>query len=105
MSSDFSKTQFAEWMVWQYIKLGKMDLAIERAEMLFAGRREFVQFLENPECKCSLMFEDNDTPDDQAEVKQLLDEYVANTVRCLKDIPGHERNQEVQALLSRYGLR
>ncbi len=91
-------------MVHKYIKLGQIDLAIERAEMLFAGREEFLEFLKNPRDKSSLLFENNDSFDYQKETREQLESYVKSAVRYLKEVPDYENNSKIQALLKKYNL-
>lgn len=89
-------------MVWKHIKLGQYDTAVEKAELLFAGREAFIAFLKAPQGCTSLLFENNDSVEDQRDVKELLDTYVENTVRNLKTIPDYENNPKIKALLEKY---
>lgn len=91
-------------MVHKYIKLGQIDLAIERAEMLFVGRVEFFEFLQHPQGRYSLLFENNDSFEYQMKTKAQLDSYVQNAVRYLKTIPGYENNPKIKALFEKYDL-
>ena len=91
-------------MIIGYTKLGNYDLAIERAEMLFAGREEFIAFLQHPQGKESLLFENNDSVEYQMETKAQLDSYVQTAVRRLKAIPGYEDNPKIKALFDKYDL-
>lgn len=89
-------------MVWKHIKLGQYDAAAEKAELLFAGREAYIAFLKAPQGRTSLLFEDNDSAEDQREVKQLLDTYVENTVRNLKTIPDYQNNPKIKLLVDKY---
>lgn len=91
-------------MVWKLIKLEQYDAAVDKAELLFAGREEYINFLKAPQNCTSLLFENNDSLEDQKDVKQLLDSYVEETVRNLKTIPDYMNNQRIRALLEKYGL-
>lgn len=91
-------------MVQKYIKLGKLDLAIARAEMLFEGREEFLDFLQNPQGKYSLLFENNDSADYQKETKAQLDSYVRSAVRHLKTVSDDAYKPQILALFEKYNL-
>lgn len=91
-------------MVHKYIKLGKIDQAIERAEMLFAGRAEFLEFLDNQAGKFSLLFENNDSAEYQMQTKAQLDSYAQKAVQHLKAIPEWDQNVTIQKMLKKYCL-
>lgn len=91
-------------MVQKYVKLNRFDLALERAEMLFAGRVEFLEFLGNQEGKYSLLFENNDSAKYQMETKGKLDSYVNRTVKFLKECPEYEQDTRIRELLEKYHL-
>jgi len=91
-------------MVQKYVKLNRFDHALEKAEMLFAGRDEFLKFLENQEGKCSLLFENNDSAKYQMETKGQLDSYVNRTVKFLKECPEYEHDTKIRKLLEKYHL-
>lgn len=91
-------------MVQKYIKLGKLHLAIARAEMLFEGREEFLDFLQNPQGKYSLLFENNDSADYQKETKAQLDSYVRSAVRHLKTVSDDAYKPQILALFEKYNL-
>lgn len=98
----FHKNAMLYDMVWKNIKLEQFDTAVEKAELLFAGREEYLAFLKAPQGCTSLLFENNDSVEDQREVKELLDSYVENTVRNLKTIPNYENNPKIKSLLEKY---
>lgn len=91
-------------MVRKYIELGCFDIALEKAEMLFAGRVEFLDFLNNQEGKYSLLFENNDSEKYQKDTKDKLDRYVNETVEFLKKCTKYESDKRIKELLKRYDL-
>jgi len=91
-------------MVQKYIKLGKLELAIERAEMLFKGREEFLDFLQHPQEKDSLLFENNDSVEYQNETKAQLDSYVKSAVKHLKTVSDGMYKHKIKALFEKYNL-
>ena len=91
-------------MVQKYVKLNRFDLALERAEMLFAGRNEFLEFLSDQEGKYSLLFENNDSAKYQMETKGKLDSYVNRTVKFLRECPEYEQDTRIRELLEKYHL-
>ena len=91
-------------MVKKYAKLNRFDLALERAEMLFAGRAEFLAFLDNQDGKYSLLFENNDSVEYQMHTKHQLDCYVNDTVDFLKKRPECENDTRIQKLFKKYNL-
>ena len=86
------------------IKLERFDRAVECAEKLFEGREEFIRFLKAPQNCTTLLFEDNDTFEDQRDIKKLLDSYVEETVENLKKIPDYKNDQRIIDLLEKYDL-
>lgn len=100
----FQKNNLLCYMVKRYITLKKFDLAIERAEMLFMGRIEFFTFLEHPQGKYSLLFENNDSSEYQMQTKAQLDHYVQTTVTDLRTIQSEEHALKIQALFKKYNL-
>ena len=100
----FQKNLLLFGMVYKYIKLEQIDLAIERADMLFEGREQFLAFLKDPEGRTSLLFENNDSFNDQMEIRKALDSYVKSAVRYLKEVPDSNNNCKIQALLQKYNL-
>ncbi len=90
-------------MVYKYINLGRISLAIERADMLFKGREEFICFLKNQKGKTSLLFENNDSVEYQVNTKHRLDEYAELAIKNLKNIPEYEKNSEIIGFLKKYG--
>ncbi len=91
-------------MVKKHTKLNRFDLALEKAEMLFAGRVEFLNFLNNQEGKYSLLFENNDSVEYQMHTKYQLDCYVKDTVEFLKKRPEYENDTRIKELLKKYDL-
>ncbi len=91
-------------MVKKYAKLNRFDLSLERAEMLFAGRVEFLEFLNNQSQKSSLLFENNDSVEYQMHTKHQLDCYVNDTADFLKKCPEYETDARVKELLEKYNL-
>lgn len=100
----FQKNLLLLGMVRKYIKLEQIDLAIERAEMLFEGREQFLAFLKAPEGRTSLLFENNDSFDEQMEIMKALDGYVKSAVRYLKEASDSDNKSKIQALLQKYNL-
>lgn len=91
-------------MVKKHTKLNRFDLALEKAEMLFAGRVEFLNFLNNQEGKYSLLFENNDSVEYQMHTKYQLDCYVKDTVEFLKKRPEYENDTRIKELFKKYDL-
>ena len=91
-------------MVKKHTKLNRFDLALEKAEMLFAGRVEFLNFLDNQEGKYSLVFENNDSVEYQMHTKYQLDCYVKDTVEFLKKRPEYENDTRIKELFKKYDL-
>lgn len=91
-------------MVKKHTKLNRFDLALEKAEMLFAGRVEFLNFLNNQEGKNSLLFENNDSVEYQMHTKYQLDCYVKDTVEFLKKRPEYENDTRIKELFKKYDL-
>ena len=91
-------------MVKKHTKLNRFDLALEKAEMLFAGRVEFLNFLNNQEGKYSLLFENNDSVEYQMHTKYQLDCYVKDTVEFLKKRPEYENDARIKELFKKYDL-
>lgn len=91
-------------MVKKHTKLNRFDLALEKAEMLFAGRVEFLNFLNNQEGKYSLLFENNDSVEYQMHTKYQLDCYVKDTVEFLKKRPEYENDTRIKQLFKKYDL-
>lgn len=91
-------------MVKKHTKLNRFDLALEKAEMLFAGRVEFLNFLNNQEGKYSLLFENNDSVEYQMHTKYQLDCYVKDTVEFLKKRPEYENDTRIKELFNKYDL-
>ena len=91
-------------MVKKHTKLNRFDLALEKAEMLFAGRVEFLKFLDNQEGKYSLLFENNDSVEYQMHTKYQLDCYVKDTVEFLKKRPEYENDTRIKELFNKYDL-
>ena len=91
-------------MVKKHTKLNRFDLALEKAEMLFAGRVEFLNFLNNQEGKYSLLFENNDSVEYQMHTKYQLDCYVKDTVEFLKKRPEYENDTRIKELFKKYEL-
>ena len=100
----FQKYLLLRGMVGKYIKLGQIDTAIERADMLFEGRKQFDDFLKNQEGKSTLLFENNDSLEDQTSLRKEIDEYVKTAVNDLKKIPDWNDNGKIRALLEKYEL-
>ena len=91
-------------MVKKHTKLNRFDLALEKAEMLFAGRVEFLNFLNNQEGKYSLLFENNDSVEYQMHSKYQIDCYVKDTVEFLKKRPEYENDTRIKELFKKYDL-
>jgi len=91
-------------MVKKYVKLKRFDLALEKAELLFTGRGEFLQFLDDQEGKYSLLFENNDSREYQLQTKHQLDRYVKNSVDFLKKCPEYENDVRIKELFKKYHL-
>ena len=100
----FQKYVLLRGMVKKYVKLNRFDLALERAEMLFAGRVEFLKFLNDQEGKSSLLFENNDSVEYQTHTKSQLDSYVKATVDFLKKCPEYETDMRIKDLFKKYNL-
>lgn len=101
----FQKYILLRGMVRKYIQLKRLDLALERAEMLFAGRVEFLNFLSNQKDKTTLLFENNDSAEYQMHTKYQLDCYVNDTVEMLKALPEYESDKRIKELLQKYNLQ
>ena len=91
-------------MVWRYLQLKQIDAALEKAEMLFAGRLEFLDFLEHRDTATSLLFENNDPPEYQRETKHQLDCYVQDTAGFLRAYPESDREPRIRKLLEKFHL-
>lgn len=100
----FQKYSLLCGMIEKHTKLNRFDLALEKAEMLFAGRVEFLNFLNNQEGKHSLLFENNDSVEYQMHTKYQLDCYVKDTVEFLKNRPEYENDTRIKELLKKYDL-
>ena len=100
----FQKYVLLFGMVKKHTKLNRFDLALEKAEMLFAGRVEFLNFLNNQEGKYSLLFENNDSVEYQMHTKYQLDCYVKDTVEFLKKRPEYENDTRIKELFKKYDL-
>ncbi len=91
-------------MVRKYIKLGELDLAVERMEMLLAGRKEFHEFLHNQQGRHTMLFEDSDSSEYQDEIRKQLDVWVENAVRMIKAVPGLAKSENVKVIMERYEI-
>ena len=91
-------------MIKRYVKLSRFDQALEKAEMLLAGRVEFLEFLDNQQGKYSLLFENNDPVEYQIHTKHQLDSYVKEIVIFLKSLPQYESDTQIKELFKKYGL-
>lgn len=100
----FQKNILLCGMVRKHMKLNCFDLALQKAEMLFAGRIEFLNFLDNQQGKKSLLFENNDPVKYQMHTKRQLDCYVKDTVAFLKTLPEYESGTQIKELFKKYGL-
>lgn len=100
----FQKYVLLRGMVRKHIKLKQFDLALEKAEMLFSGRAEFLNFLDNQQGKYSLLFENNDSFEYQMHTKYQLCCYVQDTVDFLKTLPEYESDSQIKDLLKKYSL-
>ena len=101
----FQKYVLLLGMVKKYVKLNRFDLALERAKMLFAGRVEFLNFLNDQEGKSSLLFENNDSVEYQMHTRHQLDGYVKATVDFLKKCPEYEADPRIKELFQKYKLK
>ena len=72
--------------------------------MLFEGREKFIEFLKAPGGRTSLLFENNDSFDEQIVIRKALDSYVKNAVMYLNEVTDAESNVKIQALLQKYNL-
>ena len=100
----FQKHILLRGMVRNYIQLNRLDKALERAEMLFAGRAEFLIFLSDQKDKTTLLFENNDSAEYQMHTKYQLDCYANDAVDMLKAIPEYETDNRIKELLKKYKL-
>ena len=100
----FQKYILLHGMVRKYIELKRFDLALEKAEMLFSGREEFLDFLENQDGKTTLLFEDDDSKKYQMDTKYRVNHYVNDTVEFLKSCPEYESDKRIEKLLNKYNL-
>lgn len=100
----FQKHILLRGMVRNYIQLNHLDKALERAEMLFEGRAEFLNFLSNQKDKTTLLFENNDSAEYQMHTKYQLDCYANDAVDMLKAIPEYETDNRIKELLKKYNL-
>lgn len=100
----FQKHILLRGMIKRHTELKQFDLAIEKAEMLFAGRNEFLNFLENQNGTYSLLFENNDSAEYQKHTKYQLDCYVNDTVEFLKSHSEYQNNTKVEKLFKKYNL-
>ena len=91
-------------MVKKYAQLDQLDLALEKAEMLFAGRVEFLSFLSNPQDRHSILFENNDSIEYQLRTKNKLNRYVKEAVEFLKTLPEYESDTRIKELFNKYDL-
>lgn len=100
----FQKHILLRGMVRNYVQINRLDLALERAEMLFAGRMEFLKFLSNQKDKTTLLFENNDSAEYQMHTKYQLDCYANDAVEMLKALPEYENDTRIKELLQKYDL-
>lgn len=100
----FQKYVLLRGMIRRHVTLNRIDLALEKAEMLFAGRIEFYKFLENPKGKDSLIFENNDSIEYQLHTKNQLDSYVKDTVDFFKTLSEYENGTQIKDLFKKYDL-
>ena len=100
----FQKYTLISGMVRKYIKLNRLDLALERAETLLETREEFFNFLDAQEGKSSLLFENNDSKEYQQKTKEHFDVCVLYAVEGLKAVPDYKQNQAIMALFEKYNL-
>lgn len=100
----FQKNVLLCGMVRKYAQLNRVDLALEKAEMLFAGRVAFLEFLSNQQDRYSLLFENNDSVEYQMHTKYQLDCYVKDTVEFLKTLPEYESDVQIKDLFKKYDL-
>jgi hypothetical protein len=100
----FQKHILLRGMVRNYVQINRLDLALERAEMLFAGRMEFLKFLSNQKDKTTLLFENNDSAEYQMHTKYQLDCYANDTIEMLKALPEYENDTRIKELLQKYDL-
>lgn len=91
-------------MVRKYIKLGEMDLAVERMEMLLAGRREFNEFVSNQQGRHTMLFEDSDSSEYQDELRMQLDMWVESAMKMIKAVPQLAENEKVKELWEEYEI-
>ena len=91
-------------MIKRYIKLNRFDQALEKADMLFAGREEFLDFLNNQQGKYSLLFENNDSVEYQMHTKYQLNCYVKDIVVFFKTLPEYESDTQIKELFKKYNL-
>ncbi len=100
----FQKHVLLRGMVNRHVQLKQFDLALEKAEMLFAGRTEFLAFLNHQSETYSLLFENNDSAEYQAHTKNQLNGYVKDTVEFLKNLPEYQSDPRIQKLFEKYDL-
>lgn len=100
----FQKSLLLRGMVHKYIKLGKPDLAIERANMFLETREAFNKFLNDQEERTTLLFENNDTFDSQDTLRKAIDDWAKDVAKCLKEIPDSEKNPKIQNALKKYNV-
>ena len=100
----FQKYILLHGMVRKYIQLHHWDNALKKAEMLFAGREEFLNFLDNQQGKSSLLFENDDSEKYLMETKYRVNHYVNDIVEFLKNCPEYESDSRIKELLNKYNL-
>ena len=100
----FQKYMLISGMVRKYIKLNRLDIALERAKTLLETREEFLNFLDAQEGKSSLLFENNDSVEYQQKTKEHFDVCVLYAAEGLKAVPDYEKNQEIMEFLRKYNL-
>ena len=100
----YQKHVMLRGMVRKYIKLGEMDLAVERMEMLLAGRREFNEFVSNQQGRHTMLFEDSDSSEYQDELRMQLDMWVESAVKMIKAVPQLAENEKVKELWEEYEI-
>ena len=81
----FQKCLLLRGMVYKYIKLGKTDLAIERANMFLETREVFNKFLNDQEGRTTLLFENNDTFESQDTLRKAIDDWAKDVMKWLED--------------------
>jgi len=99
----FQKHILLVGMCSKYLRLGYTERAIDLAEMLFDGYKEYYAFVRGPGDARSLMFCDNDRQEDKESLLNEIGRYVEKTIERLKKVSDERYTHRIKALLEKYG--